>query len=1254
MSMLLLEAASAAVQSPLASLAQKAIDQKLTGPKRITGPRRTALAGLTSGEGQPVARLYGRVKVGGQVIWTTRFEESVSVARSGGKSTSKNTVKTTYSYYANLAVGLCEGPIAQVRRIWADGVELDQTLVTLRVHNGHEDQAPDALIVAKEGAGNAPAYRGLAYVVFERLPLADYGNRIPQLAFEVLRPVGGLGEQIRAVNIIPGAGEYAYATRGVVAQPSPGVSVSENRHQLVAASDWTASLDTLQALCPKLEGVQLVASWFGDDLRAGSCTIAPRVERNDKFVPQAPWSVGGLTRETARSVSQINGAPAYGGTPSDDSLRAALGDLKARGLAVTFYPFVMMDVPAGNALPDPWSAAASQPPYPWRGRITASAGADGTAQARAEVEAFFGQYRGLVLHYAQLCRDAGGIEAFLLGSELRGLTALRDDHDDYPAVRALAALAYDVRAILGSGVKIGYSADWTEYGGHVRNGGRDLDFPLDALWASPDIDFIGIDAYFPLSDWRDGTDHADALLAANVYDRSYLHTRVTSGEGFDWYYADDAARLAQQRSPISDGAYQKPWCFRVKDLAGWWSNPHVERRGGVEREKPTAWVPMSKPIRFVEIGCPAVDRGANGPNVFVDAKSSESSLPPFSRGFRDDLIQARALQVMMDVYGQGVSPANPLSPVYNGPMVDPRLAVWAWDARPFPAFPAQSGVWADAANWETGHWLNGRVEGLGLDALVDAMCFDAMPQMPVPETASLCGQVDGYGIDRVMSLQEAIAPLGEMFGFDGVLNTLLPRFAMEMVAKPIVIGLDDLVPDSAGELFTLTQTPASALPRDVALAFSDGDFDYLPATVSSRRVDGEAQGRHSVDLAAVLPRAEAQRLCDMALADAWIGRVSAHFTVRPSLLALDVGDLVQLEVTGAPSLLRITRITDQGGRQIEARAVEPGIRDAARPRLGRLPATSPSIAGAPHVEVLDLAIARDETQVLQHVAVFAAPWPGPMGIWQGNGGDFTYLRDVPRAATMGTLLNDLAAAPAGLIDRRNRLRVKLDGGVLSSVEEVQMLGGRNLAAVGSSDLGWEIIGFANAELVDADTYDLSELLRGLGGETFLAGRTLAAGARFVLLDEAVVPLAQGLSALGVAATYRVASLARGYGDAASLSFTATPGPKALMPFAPVHARAKRGADGVTFSFIRCGRRDADSWEAFDIPLGETSEAYRLDLFRNGSLVREIAASTTALLYPAAQELADFGTACSSFDIGLRQVSAAVGPGFGLRTQVQVF
>ena len=78
---------------------------------------------------------------------------------------------------------------------------------------------------------------------------------------------------------------------------------------------------------------------------------------------------------------------AASGTPSPRS--------KARGLKVTLYPFMMMDVAAGNALPDPYGNPA-QPAYPWRGRITCDPApllpdtADGTAAARTQVEAFCG------------------------------------------------------------------------------------------------------------------------------------------------------------------------------------------------------------------------------------------------------------------------------------------------------------------------------------------------------------------------------------------------------------------------------------------------------------------------------------------------------------------------------------------------------------------------------------------------------------------------------------------------------------------------------------------------------------------------------------------------------------------------------------------------------------------------------------------------------------------------------------------------
>ncbi len=91
----------------------------------------------------------------------------------------------------------------------------------MRVHRGDETQAADPLIVAKEGADNAPAYRGLAYVVFERLPLAEFGNRVPQFSFEVDPPVDGLGRMIRAVCLIPGASEFGYDVAPIIAGARP-------------------------------------------------------------------------------------------------------------------------------------------------------------------------------------------------------------------------------------------------------------------------------------------------------------------------------------------------------------------------------------------------------------------------------------------------------------------------------------------------------------------------------------------------------------------------------------------------------------------------------------------------------------------------------------------------------------------------------------------------------------------------------------------------------------------------------------------------------------------------------------------------------------------------------------------------------------------------------------------------------------------------------------------------------------------------
>ena len=211
--------AGATIGSQIGALAGSFVDQKLFGAsgqnRSFSGPRLGELHVMASNEGAPIPRLYGRARVGGQVIWATDFEEVATTESrrvGGGKGAGATTSRTTYTYFANFALALGEGELTGLGRIWADGNELDLSNVTYRFHPGSETQQADSLIVAHEGGDNAPAYRGTAYVVFERLALAQFGNRLPQLSCEVFRAVDDLHANVRGVVVIPGSGEFVYAT----------------------------------------------------------------------------------------------------------------------------------------------------------------------------------------------------------------------------------------------------------------------------------------------------------------------------------------------------------------------------------------------------------------------------------------------------------------------------------------------------------------------------------------------------------------------------------------------------------------------------------------------------------------------------------------------------------------------------------------------------------------------------------------------------------------------------------------------------------------------------------------------------------------------------------------------------------------------------------------------------------------------------------------------------------------------------------
>lgn len=1290
----------------------RAIDQRLMGQGSevvVEGNRIDRFRVNRAGEGAPVARSYGRTRMSGHVIWASAFTEHVDTETSGGGGgkgapAQPEVTTTTYSYSVSLAIAICEGEITGIGRIWADGEEISPEDLNLKVYPGSADQLPDPKIEAIEGSGAVPAYRGTAYVVLEELDLSPFGNRVPQFSFEVTKPVqtdtpegpAEVPHNLRGVALIPGTGEYALATTPVAYRYGAGQSRMANVNTPSGRSDLDTSLDQLVAECPDMGATSLVVSWFGDDLRCGACSLRPKVEQTEFDGRGAKWRVSGLARSAAETVVQESDAtPVYGGTPSDGAVLEGIRALQARGQAVMFYPFILMEQMSANGLPDPYGAAMDQPVLPWRGRITTSAAPglpgspDGTAAAEAEVATFFGtaqvgdfaidgqsatsggviaalggtdevigktvtyngpeewSYRRFILHYAALCAAAGGVDAFCIGSEMRGLTQIRGAGGSFPAVAAMVQLAADVREILGPGVKIGYAADWSEYFGyHPQDGSGDAYFHLDPLWSDANIDFVGIDNYMPLSDWRAGDDHADAAFGA-IYNLDYLRGNVAGGEGYDWYYDTPEARAAQRREPISDGAHDEPWVFRYKDIRNWWEHKHHDRIGGVRQAGSTAWVPQSKPVWFTEFGCAAVDKGSNQPNKFLDPKSSESSLPRFSNGRRDELIQRQYLRAVTEFWGDPAN--NPISEEYGGTMIDmARAFAWAWDARPFPAFPGNETLWSDSGNYMRGHWLNGRVSGLSLARLVAEICEEA--GVLAYDVSHLHGFVRGYTAADSGDMRRLLQPLMLRFGFDAVERDGVLHFRMRDGQTAKVIDAERLAesPDLDGILMQSRASEAEMAGR-VRLEFIRSDGGYETIAEEAVLPDDATHAVSRSEMPLVMTRAEGRQTVERWLAEARVAREQARFALPPSRLDIGPGDIVSLPEEAGRALYRVDRMETGREQIIEAVRIEPEVYDPVD--VPEDPGTvTPFVAPVPVLPLfMDLPLmSGDEVPHAPHLALVAKPWPGTVALYaSAQDADYALSDTFAARATFGVTESAMTAAAAGLIDRGAGLQVRLTSGMFSSVTEAQLLSGANLCAIGDGTPdGWELFQFRDAQLIDTDTWVLSHRLRGQLGTDALMPQTWPTGSYVVLLDGAPQQISLASSQRRVTRHYRVGPARRPVGDPSYTHEEHAFDGNGLRPYSPAHLRGRWAGGDLELSWIRRTRVDGDSWDLADVPLAEARESYLVRVLDQSGVLREAMVDTPGFTYGAAMQAQD--GAGTGLAVEVAQVSDIYGPGLFAR------
>ncbi len=164
---------------------------------RQEGPRMSDLKVTNSNYGQGIPLVFGTVRIAGNLIWSTDIKETKTTTSEGGKGGGPEVESTTYSYSVSSAIAICRGQAQGIRRVWADGklvydksdtnTGATTTGFKFEFFAGSETQDPSTTIEAVLGVGNVPAYRGICYIVCEDMPLGDFGNRIPNFTFEIIR-----------------------------------------------------------------------------------------------------------------------------------------------------------------------------------------------------------------------------------------------------------------------------------------------------------------------------------------------------------------------------------------------------------------------------------------------------------------------------------------------------------------------------------------------------------------------------------------------------------------------------------------------------------------------------------------------------------------------------------------------------------------------------------------------------------------------------------------------------------------------------------------------------------------------------------------------------------------------------------------------------------------------------------------------------------------------------------------------------------
>jgi hypothetical protein len=1194
---------------------------------RLNGPRLADTQIMNSTNGSPIPFGYGGFRIAGNVIWSSGIVETeTNQSQSGGKGFGSPTT-TVYTYSISVAVAFCEGP-ATITRIWGDSkliydttskgaVSSDtldtglqntgkgdsgaQTTVVIPIiYPGSSTQMPDPTIQASEGIDQTPAFRDLCYIVYNNLPLADFGNRLPNLRAEVSTATvqAYIKDTYPPIDLdVPtlggGGGDSVYNQTFCYVDPVGRVAIildaaGATAQAIDLATSNTEPLEAWQPNTPTPLGTQILDS-------SGNVQTATAVTGDTKTGSGEPvWTVGGeMAKTNDHNVTWTN--TGQGPEAILVTAKGVLNPCLNPGESVTGGDYAL--------------------------NLPLAAGVD----TRGHFWACFDILSGGVSHFYAVQfeqMDSTTAQTFVAIARI-----------EVPGpIAAMSFAQINGEDWLYFTTQDNFVGGGVVYRAHAKGASIDV----QGSWIPGTNPASTTGARYPAIDPTTGIIYIVTNPGGGAYEWNVtvMDPRGGGGQPTAYQFHGDAAH-GQGTTCMFDSIDQSLIVFTTNG-----SIYKVDVATMAVIASAAAIVAPGGADDFPKWNCGTVP----GLGLFVAQDGSANLV----------YINHATLAI-----AQTVAEQEWFAATFGGDLTDAQL-----DPVTLSLVCTPSDEAGNYGSFAFRIYLNRQsVPGETLDQIVSDICSRAgLTDDLIDVTALASTTVLGYPVTRNSDAKSILVPLVSAYFFDAVESDFVLKFVPRGGAVAMTIPEADLGLEADGFELQDTISQEHDLPKAIEVLYADPSLDYQTGKQRAARPARvvKTKTKSVLELPLTMNADTAAQIADIYIKTIWNERNPCMFKLTsPKYLVLDSTDVVEVIYNSTPYVKRLIKNTvgQDFVTEFSSCSEDPeGYISTAKGNNGTgFPIQVINPAAPTTLYMLDLPLLADtdsppagSSGYYFAMASRTPGWPGGVLYGSPDAQNYSQVGFSSAAIVFGSVgpATPAPPAPAGpwVIDQTTTIRVGVSfGGTLASTSLINLLNGANAFILGD-----ELLQFQTATLNADKSYTLSNLLRGRRGTEWAASQHVSGETALFLpfgLHRNNVPT----SLVGLSQYYEAATVGQSRTLASPQNITLQGND--LKPYAPCHIEGSRdGSNNLTIDWTRRTRLGGDvDWldGVVDVPLSEASEAYSVDIVSSlGEIVRTFNSLTSpTVAYSAAEQTADGLTPGDPVNVQIFQISAAIGRGF---------